>query len=68
VRPYYTAASIKTRQPKHKKRNTSQIIRANIVYCRRGFAGGRDSIPVRGVPYEPVALLRVCRTKFESNR
>jgi hypothetical protein len=28
-------------------------------------AGGRDSAPVRGVPYEPTALYRVCRAKFE---
>jgi hypothetical protein len=28
--------------------------------------GGRDSAPVRGVPYEPTALYRVCRAKFES--
>jgi hypothetical protein len=30
-------------------------------------AGGRDSTPVRGVPYEPIALLRVYRAKIESN-
>jgi hypothetical protein len=30
--------------------------------------GGRDSTPVRGVPYEPIALLRVYRAKIESNR
>jgi hypothetical protein len=29
--------------------------------------GGRDSTPVRGVPYEPIVLLRVYRTKIESN-
>ena len=29
--------------------------------------GGRDSTPVRGVPYEPIALLRVYRAKIESN-
>jgi hypothetical protein len=30
--------------------------------------GGRDSTPVRGVPYEPIALLRVHRANIESNR
>jgi hypothetical protein len=29
-------------------------------------AGGRDSAPVRGVPYEPAAPYKVCRAKFES--
>jgi hypothetical protein len=29
-------------------------------------AGGRDSAPVRGVPYEPAAPYGVCRAKFES--
>jgi hypothetical protein len=28
--------------------------------------GGRDSAPVRGVPYEPAAPYRVYRAKFES--
>jgi hypothetical protein len=28
--------------------------------------GGRDSAPVRGVPYEPPVLLSICRAKFES--
>ena len=30
--------------------------------------GGQDSTPVRGVLYEPIALLRVYRAKFESNQ
>jgi hypothetical protein len=30
--------------------------------------GGRDSTPVRGVPYEAIALLRIYRAKLESNR
>jgi hypothetical protein len=30
--------------------------------------GGRDSTPVRGVPYEPIAFFRVYRAKIESNR
>jgi hypothetical protein len=31
------------------------------------LGGGRDLTPVRGVPYEPIALLRVYRAKIESN-
>jgi hypothetical protein len=30
------------------------------------IVGGRDSAPVRGVPYEPAAPYGVCRAKFES--
>jgi hypothetical protein len=36
-------------------------------YNYRQAFGGRDSTPVRGVPYEPIALLRVYRAKIESN-
>jgi hypothetical protein len=35
-----------------------------ILVC---YIGGRDSIPVRGVPYEPITLLRIYRTKIKSN-
>jgi hypothetical protein len=39
-----------------------------FYYVKRSQAsGGRDLTPVRGVPYEPIALLRVYRAKIESN-
>jgi hypothetical protein len=39
----------------------------DLILIRSFLGGGRDSTPVRGVPYEPIALLRVYRAKIESN-
>ena len=41
-----------------------------VLECSTGLyqsVGGRDSTPVRSVPYEPIALLRVYRAKIKSN-
>ena len=48
-------------------------IELQAVVIRKQWCGvrwqfrGRDSTPVRGVPYEPIALLRVYRAKIKSN-
>jgi hypothetical protein len=43
------------------------ILYPNFLSNQAAVLGGRDSIPVRGVPYEPIALLRVYRTKIKLN-
>jgi hypothetical protein len=47
---------------------TPQLVALEYGVCLLLLLGGRDSIPIRVVPYESAALLRVCRAKFESNR
>jgi hypothetical protein len=39
---------------------------SDIATREHNELGGRDSAPVRGVPYEPTAPYGVCRAKFES--
>jgi hypothetical protein len=46
------------------EKNDEDLLRIATVTI--GLAGGRDSAPVRGVPYEPTAPYGVCRAKFES--
>ena len=40
----------------------------NVIIVDIGSRGGQDSTPVHSVLYEPIALLRVYRAKFESNQ